>query len=531
MVNDNNIIMKKINIKYMGAAALLLATLFTGCTSDDSDYGTPGKTYINLSGIDESYSVETHGTDKLVITPQISSSFADDDLEYTWAYYLTSKGQYSEYDASTNTYTYPKADTLSHSRALDEALTLPDGQYTLVYTVTSKSTGYSQSFKTSLNTASALANGFYILKENTEGNTDIDLYNPTKKTLISNVITANQGKAMSGKPRSMDVVYDMGYVDANNNKGATNSLLLTTESNNMQFMSLQDGQAFLTPANIHYSETPGEKVYRAAGSFYYNFLVTSNGVYTGNSGSGGGTGVFGANSGDGGSVHVAPGGGNSFYALAYWSDAAHAIEAVDYNGSTMPVNSSVDGYTATVDNAICIDCGHCEAGMGDSYFILQDKTDASKKWLYTVNIGFTRATITDVRAINADTHFAKASVRAINSLTATIGYAVDGNKLYSYNLAQETAEKELTLQDLPSDETITFVSNRYYAGSPSFDYLVIGTQKGNTYHLYFYNMIGGEPVNAPVFTISGEGKLKSLGYVNSSSKTGTDATLMPVLDE
>lgn len=531
MVNDNNIIMKKINIKYMGAAALLLATLFTGCTSDDSDYGTPGKTYINLSGIDESYSVETHGTDKLVITPQISSSFADDDLEYTWAYYLTSKGQYSEYDASTNTYTYPKADTLSHSRALDEALTLPDGQYTLVYTVTSKSTGYSQSFKTSLNTASALANAFYILKENTEGNTDIDLYNPTKKTLISNVITANQGKAMSGKPRSMDVVYDMGYVDANNNKGATNSLLLTTESNNMQFMSLQDGQAFLTPSNIHYSETPGEKVYRAAGSFYYNFLVTSNGVYTGNSGSGGGTGVFGANSGDGGSVHVAPGGGNSFYALAYWSDAAHAIEAVDYNGSTMPVNSSVDGYTATVDNAICIDCGHCEAGMGDSYFILQDKTDASKKWLYTVNIGFTRATITDVRAINADTHFAKASVRAINSLTATIGYAVDGNKLYSYNLAQETAEKELTLQDLPSDETITFVSNRYYAGSPSFDYLVIGTQKGNTYHLYFYNMIGGEPVNAPVFTISGEGKLKGLGYVNSSSKTGTDATLMPVLDE
>lgn len=531
MVNDNNIIMKKINIKYMGAAALLLATLFTGCTSDDSDYGTPGKTYINLSGIDESYSVETHGTDKLVITPQISSSFADDDLEYTWAYYLTSKGQYSEYDASTNTYTYPKADTLSHSRALDEALTLPDGQYTLVYTVTSKSTGYSQSFKTSLNTASALANGFYILKENTEGNTDIDLYNPTKKTLISNVITANQGKAMSGKPRSMDVVYDMGYVDANNNKGATNSLLLTTESDNMQFMSLQDGQAFLTPSNIHYSETPGEKVYRAAGSFYYNFLVTSNGVYTGKSGSGGGTGVFGANSGDGGSVHVAPGGGNSFYALAYWSDAAHAIEAEDYNGSTMPVNSSVDGYTATVDNAICIDCGHCEAGMGDSYFILQDKTDASKKWLYTVNIGFTRATNTAVRAINADTHFAKASVRAINSLTATIGYAVDGNKLYSYNLAQETAEKELTLQDLPSDETITFVSNRYYAGSPSFDYLVIGTQKGNTYHLYFYNMIGGEPVNAPVFTISGEGKLKSLGYVNSSSKTGTDATLMPVLDE
>ena len=83
MVNDNLTIMNKMNIKYMGAAALLLAALFTGCTSDDSDYGTPGKTFINLSGIDESYSVETHGTDKLVINPQISSSFATSEPQNT----------------------------------------------------------------------------------------------------------------------------------------------------------------------------------------------------------------------------------------------------------------------------------------------------------------------------------------------------------------------------------------------------------------------------------------------------------------
>ncbi len=44
-------------------------------------------------------------------------------------------------------------------------------------------------------------------------------------------------------------------------------------------------------------------------------------------------------------------------------------------------------------------------------------------------------------------------------------------------------------------------------------------------------MIGGEPVGDPVFDFAGEGKLKSLGYVNSSSQTGTDAVLMPVLDE
>lgn len=517
--------------KYIGAVAVLFATLFSACTSDDSDYGQPGKTYINLSGIDQSYSVETHGTDKLVITPQINSSFPDDDLEYTWTYYLTSKGRDSEYNASTNTNTYPEADTLSHSRNLDEALELPDGQYTLVYTVMSKSTGYSQSFKMNLNTASALANGFYVLKENGEGNTDVDLYNTTKKSLMSNLVSVNQGKAMSGKPLAMDVVYDMGFVNGSGKKAATNSLFLSTENGDMQFMSLQDGKAFITPANAHYETVQGEAAYRAYGGFYNNFLVTSNGVYTGSTASRGGTGIFGAVAGDGASTHVVSGGRSSFYGIAFWSDAAHAIEGIDYNGGRTAVSSMVDGYTASVPNAICLDCGHCEAGSGYSYFILQDRDDASKKWLYTVLVDFSSVMITSVRPISAASHFSKASVRAINSLTATIGYAVDGNKLYSYNLAQEADEKELTLQGIGSDETITYVSNRYYAGSPSFDYLVVGTQQGNAYHVYFYNMVGGEPVGAPVFSFSGEGKMKSVGYVNSAAKVGTDESLMPVLDE
>lgn len=175
--------------------------------------------------------------------------------------------------------------------------------------------------------------------------------------------------------------------------------------------------------------------------------------------------------------------------------------------------------------------GFCEAADGKTYFLLQDNNDTSKKLLYAIECAMTKATVSSVRTISPDSHFAKASLRAFNSRTATIGYAVDNNKLYSYNLVQEETEKQLSLQGIPADEEITFVSNRYFAGSSSFDYLIIGTQKSGTYHLYFYNMVGGEPTGAPAFTISGEGKLKSLGYVNPLVKEGDDATLLPILDE
>lgn len=154
-------------MKYASLLALpaVALTLLASCSSDDSDYGTPGKTYLNLGGIEKSYTIESFSDQKLTITPTITSSFSDEDLEYLWTYYLSSKATASYYDPSTNTTTYPSADTLSHDRNLDMSVGLPDGQYTLIYTVKSKSTGYSQQVVTTLSTASALADGYYVLKE------------------------------------------------------------------------------------------------------------------------------------------------------------------------------------------------------------------------------------------------------------------------------------------------------------------------------------------------------------------------------
>ena len=75
---------------------------------------------------------------------------------------------------------------------------------------------------------------------------------------------------------------------------------------------------------------------------------------------------------------------------------------------------------------------------------------------------------------------------------------IDGNKLYSYDLNGIVAEKELPLAGLAADETVTYIANRFLKANDSWDRLFVGTQKGNTYKIYIYDVVGGEPVGQPV---------------------------------
>jgi hypothetical protein len=164
--------MKKIFMPLLAALMVLGA-----CTDDDSSYGVTGKNYIHLSGVELFYDFVSFSGDKLNINPVVESDYAADDLEYTWSYYKTTDGDKSTYDATTGTFTYTKADTISHDKNLSWPVSVSDGQYTLILTVKAKSTGLSEQLTTQVNAASALSLGFYVLKENGEGNTDIDHYN------------------------------------------------------------------------------------------------------------------------------------------------------------------------------------------------------------------------------------------------------------------------------------------------------------------------------------------------------------------
>ena len=64
------------------------------------------------------------------------------------------------------------------------------------------------------------------------------------------------------------------------------------------------------------------------------------------------------------------------------------------------------------------------------------------------------------------------------------------------------------------------VGNQFWdddtTGTP-FNYLIVGTQSGNTYKLYVYDTNGGAPVGQPIKVVQGTGKVRKVRYLNSTS--------------
>lgn len=130
------------------------------CTDDDSNYGVD-QTNIVIKGIEKKYDVISFAGRHLQINPDITSSFPDNDLEYKWYMYNPNKGSLGGKDTAV---------VMSTDRNLDLEITLLDGKYSFYYEVGSKSTGYSQRSNIfEVTSASILSKGFYVLKENSNG--------------------------------------------------------------------------------------------------------------------------------------------------------------------------------------------------------------------------------------------------------------------------------------------------------------------------------------------------------------------------
>ncbi len=121
--------------------------------------------------------------------------------------------------------------------------------------------------------------------------------------------------------------------------------------------------------------------------------------------------------------------------------------------------------------------------------------------------------LTDRLEVPANSRMSKATAFATNGQTARYIYFTTGDKLYGYNFANaDFSEVEMPLRGIGQGETIAYVANQFVAksGSSNFDHLIVGTQKGNEYKLYFYDMIGGVPDGDPVRTVQGTGKVRAV---------------------
>ena len=80
---------------------------------------------------------------------------------------------------------------------------------------------------------------------------------------------------------------------------------------------------------------------------------------------------------------------------------------------------------------------------------------------------------------------------------------MDAGHLYAMNFNDENMnEIEIKPEGIGSGENIVFVANQFWNASGSsddkFNYLIVGTQSGDNYKLYFYNINGGAPDGKPL---------------------------------
>lgn len=478
------------------ALALCTALGLASCYSDNSSMGDPdsvGK--IEIAEMDPQ-SIISYAGNFLQITPEINSTYPDDDLEYGW--YI-----YTEWTDQENGF---RENCISNDRNLNYEMNMPSGSYTLAFEVGSKSTGFKQQTKTTVAVSTEFSDAFYILKETAEGKTELDMISDNSSA--ENLLTKMFGAPMEGQPVSLAMLYQQQYVDSETQEmGATNAInVFSTED--YYALRTEDMKKIFDRKSISYAgEENTEKYLNICNGFFYAFMISDGGIAGKTFGTDMGTSVgkFG--------MPTVPGkygpfiqnlrGGNS--GMAVWDEEACGISVVDYSCSyALPLTSDPTGQQQ------CLASGINRTGGNEVVWFVSENKNGGQRFLYLVNSK--NGKLLETKTLNPALHISKGSRIVACGGSAAIIYVLDGGKLYAYGWENET-EREIALPGL--NGTPVFVTDQWFSNymdpTYNFDNLIVGTQDGNNYTLYFYDsLVGGAPKEAPYRTLKGQGKVKSI---------------------
>ena len=176
-----------------------LSTLIclNGCFQDDTTLATDASRVgeINVQGLKDTSMIAY--AQPLELTAEVAG-FADDELTYAWYIY---GGQYSK-----NSEGY-RSHSIGEGKKLSYPVELKIGSYTVVCEVTHKASGYFTTATFNLNVTSDFSQGFYVLKETADGNTELDFYNHLKKTTNNDLLAKVLEAPLAGEPRNLSTVF------------------------------------------------------------------------------------------------------------------------------------------------------------------------------------------------------------------------------------------------------------------------------------------------------------------------------------
>ncbi|MCI6549791.1 MAG: PKD-like family lipoprotein [Prevotella sp.] len=503
--------------KHMATILACLVTIVqTSCFSDDSSMGSNSVSDITISGIENAYTMTAFVGEHLKIAPTVESAYAESDLSYEWMLINDKTGTVS---AAGDTI---QPIILSHDKNLDYEVSLSPGTYQMRFIARSKSNNYTAYQLSTLTVQTEFSQGFYILKETADGNTDIDLLN-SKGGFSEDLLKNVNGTAMKGKPLRMSMEYDMCYINTETDAmDKANAIAITTQDKQILLSRTTDMKPIFDKTNLLFDpmdedEVPYGFLYtQMMGHYYFStsgLRYSSGPDYEGTLNSGKFSAPISSFKGSEFYVHDIP----SYGGVFAWDKESHSLMALDYMGEEGPLtysNLTGEELTQNLQGFDCLCAGYNLMNrIGTAIFIL-DNAIAGERYLYQTQSDFNQMYLKSRTKVSPTSHLAKATAFSVNASSAKYVYCVDHNKIYAVVFSSENLDEVEIPVKVGAGETITYVGNQFYYND--FNYLIVGTQQGDNYKVYMYKLIGGAPDGGPVATVAGKGKIKSVKYLRSS---------------
>lgn len=500
-----------------------ISICLTSCFEDKGSYD-----YANLSaiGIDIPSTIEITQAEDIEIEPTITTDYTEDQLTYEW--FFITLGDSSSIDIAD----YEPISTEKNLKYAPPAKEF-GSNYRLVLKVSSNMHDYGTYASASVNIIGRYSRGFFFLKEDENGNSDIDWLNDEDE-FEENLLKETHGEAVPGKPKLISPLYLQFFLEGIE-RNSTNCMGIITDRD-LHIYTSRALERVHERQNMTYTPMEEDEVaYRFITRQTDMYLFTSKGFRFTFNGSGSNlhTGRYGPIYGEGGSgmvnyIHKS----NSIY---YWDDVYHtfykALATLQKGGTYTTIDSDTDPSTGEkiqtqgLIDYKCITMLNSYPSSREEYIhaFLEDATGQRYDYLIEAvgNYPFAVGRITKRVPLNNNLNFSKAIQYTATCYTNYL-FGLYNNEVYAYYGTQFDPEiqeeKQLVFSGIPKNETITYISNQYWENSKdpiNFDLFVVGTQTGDTYKIYMYELNAGLPEGEPVRTAEGKGKLRNICYIST----------------
>lgn len=485
--------------KYFYILFLFIFSL-EACYEDKGNYDYNPIPPIEMEGIDAEYTVYSM-LDRLQISPQFPNK---ENYNFMWTLFSTTIAQ-------------APVDTISFDSDLDYKVMESADTYTLNLTVEDKHNGDKQFFNTKVIVRTQYTAGCYILKE-ADGETELDLINPEKRLLID--ILKNTSSRISGKPQSLAICPDINYIDEDGKPQERVKTVWISTDKDTRMLTLEHMTPVYNLNTMFYEEKTGEQPrgfvrdgtslsYLSNNGFYWNYLLIQTAAHK-----------FGlplrvSNAPTDEPIncscskYVICG---SQYIMFY--DEANSRFLINSNGN-LKCFSNTDKNNAPTSalltpNKMDSDLIYMGNTGTNGYALMSNRT-TGQLLIYRMETaeydkynGRFFSPLLEVKEITSDKKIVQAETYGHNTTFPYIYYSI-GNRLnlFDYN---SVSEAENILPGL--EGKITMI--KHFTGTLPFssarEYLVVATEQGGHYKLYFHEMLAGKPdLSKEPIVIEGEG--------------------------